>query len=226
MSTPWCHATVARANPHESVNDVGAATGKTYGPPDSAGVPAYGWALGGGGGAAVVVVGGGSAVVVRGRVSVVDEVVVDAGVSGIDSVVTVVAGATEIDSVGTVVVVASVTVVSVTVDAVVVVVVVVAHSGGSGSTVASSHGGGSRAATAAVNQPPVPTIATAATAGAVRLSVRPMLEGKGRERYEIRYGPATIARVFTVSSHRTGRPAISRFGSLRDEAGRSRSRAA
>jgi hypothetical protein len=175
------------------VKDVGAATGKRYGPPDSAGVPAYGRALAGGAGVAVVVVGRRSAVVVRGRVSVVDAAVVVAGVSGIDSVVTVVAGATEIDSVGTVVVVASVTVVSVTVDAVVV-VVVVAHSGGRGSTVASSHGGGSRAATAAANQPPVPTIATAATAGAVRLSVRPMLEGKGRERYEIRYGLATIAR--------------------------------
>src|SRR5215210_4848818 len=42
MSTPWCHPTVARAAPHVSLNDVGRSTGKTYGPPESSGVPLYG----------------------------------------------------------------------------------------------------------------------------------------------------------------------------------------
>src|SRR4051794_27417178 len=39
MSTPWCHATVARAAPHVSLNDVTPSTGNTYGPPESGGVP-------------------------------------------------------------------------------------------------------------------------------------------------------------------------------------------
>src|SRR5829696_7150853 len=39
MSTPWCHATVARAAPHVSLKELAPSTGNTYGPPESPGVP-------------------------------------------------------------------------------------------------------------------------------------------------------------------------------------------
>jgi hypothetical protein len=153
-------------------------------------VPVCGCALAGSTGAGAGAEG--SAVVVFGG-----NVVVAAGVVGggggvrVDSVDTVVAGATETVSVGAVSGDGSVTgIVSVTIGAVVVVVVVVVSThdsaGGTGSPMPSSHDGGSRAATAAANHPPAPTIDSAATAGAVRLSVRPMrLESTGRERYDI-----------------------------------------
>src|SRR5215212_1324007 len=72
MSTPWCQSTSARAAPHVSPNDVGPITGKTYGPPESLGVPLSGGPWNGVpppkllpslGAAAVVVVAGFGAVV-------------------------------------------------------------------------------------------------------------------------------------------------------------------
>ena len=91
----------ARAKPHVSVNDACAATGKTYGPPESAGVPVYGCALAGCTRAGVG--GGGSAVVVLAGNVVVDAGVVDGGGGvRIDSVDAVVVGATETVSVGAV----------------------------------------------------------------------------------------------------------------------------